>query len=61
VRLLSFGQPDPALADALTEEGFEVEVRALSDPGGDEATGALAGALREGRRPWRRRLPTRSS
>lgn len=47
MRLISFGQPDAALADALAAEGFEIEVRSLSAPDGAQATDALAGALRE--------------
>jgi hypothetical protein len=47
VRLLSFGQPDPALAEALVAAGFELEARVLPAPTEEHATAALASALRE--------------
>jgi hypothetical protein len=47
VRLISFGQPDSALAEALMAAGFELDVRMISIPAEERATTALASALRE--------------
>jgi hypothetical protein len=47
VRLLSFGQPDAALAEALASEGFQVDVAALTSAPEGGMTAELARALRE--------------